>query len=74
VLRHPRDLGAFLRLARDLAPEEIRRLTREAERIVKTPPDQRAREVEEDRFREGQRESMSPPRNGVADGPPDMLP
>jgi transcriptional regulator with XRE-family HTH domain len=72
VLRHPRELAAFLRAARDLSPEEIRRLTREAVRFGNVPREERARQDEEERIREGERESLSGPRDGVAEGPPEM--
>jgi transcriptional regulator with XRE-family HTH domain len=73
VLGHPRELAALLRAARELSPEEIRRLTRQAARLAKAPPEERARLDEEERIREGERQSLSGPRDGVAEGPPEML-
>jgi transcriptional regulator with XRE-family HTH domain len=72
ILRHPRELGAFLRIAGGLSPEEIRTLTRVARGIAQASREQRRLWAEEGLSWEGLRLALDTPRDGVPDAPPEM--
>jgi transcriptional regulator with XRE-family HTH domain len=72
ILRYPRELGAFLRVAETLTPEEIRMVALVARGIAQASREQRRLWAEEGLSCEGLQLALGNPRDGVPDGPTEM--
>jgi len=72
ILRHPRELGAFLRAAAQLSAAEIARLTRVAQGVGTAPREIRERWLAADISPEALRFQLPGPRDGAANGPAEL--